>query len=253
MLLRAAVGLLAATVIALIAHRAGSLSRSGAIAAALVGSACTAAGYAWGALLVIYFIASVALSRLGRARKEARTASIVAKGGARDAFQVIANGGVFAACALLAAPIAALGALAAATADTWATEIGTLYGGMPRSLLTGKAVSAGTSGGVSVAGSLAMLAGAAFTPAVAAALSLPHVIVVATIGGIAGAMADSMLGATLQERRWCATCQRASERRVHDCGTPTTFAGGLAWMDNDLVNLIATIVGAAVAALLASI
>ncbi len=259
MLLRAAVGLLAATVIALAAHRAGSLSRSGAVAALLVGAAATAAGYAWGALLVIYFVASVGLSRLGGARKDARTASVVAKRGARDALQVVANGGIFAACALLVAPLgdtmsaAALGALAAATADTWATEIGTLYGGAPRSVRTGKAVSAGTSGGITATGSIAMIAGAAFIAVVAAALSLPASMHVVTIAGIVGAMADSLLGATLQERRWCPACSTSSERRVHDCGAPTTFAGGLAWMDNDMVNLCATVVGAAVAVLLANL
>lgn len=260
MIQRAVVGMLAATIIALAAHRAGSLSRSGAIAATLVGVASASAGYGWGALLVIYFVASVALSRLGRARKEARTASIVAKAGARDALQVLANGGLFAACALIAAlsprhaalaAAAALGAIAAATADTWATEIGTLYGRTPRSVLTGRAVSAGTSGGVTLAGSLAMLAGAGFIALVAMALSLPGVMHRVILAGVAGAMADSILGATLQERRWCASCETSSERCVHDCGAHTTLSGGLAWMDNDLVNLLATVAGAAVAVLLA--
>jgi uncharacterized membrane protein len=149
--------------------------------------------------------------------------------------------------------VAALGALAAAAADTWATEVGTLYGGTPRSLINWKAVSAGTSGGVSVAGSVARVAGAAFVASIATLLSLPRALVVVTIAGVAGAVADSLLGATVQERRWCAACGRHSERHVHDCGTPTSLAGGQTWMDNDLVNLLATFVGAAVAAALAVI
>jgi uncharacterized protein (TIGR00297 family) len=253
MLQRAAVGLVVAILIALVATRAHSLSRSGAVAAVLVGTAATAAGYGWGALLIVYFVASTALSRLGRARKEARTASVVAKVGARDAFQVVANGGIFAAAALLDAPIVALGALAAATSDTWATEIGTLIGGTPRSILTGKAVSAGTSGGVTIPGSLAMAAGASFVPIIATGLSLPRAIGIVTAAGIAGALADSLLGATLQERRWCVTCAKSSERRVHDCGTATTLAGGLEWMGNDVVNLAATAVGGVVAAALAAL
>lgn len=251
MLARAAVGLVVALLIALAALRAGSLSRSGAAAATLIGAAATAAGFAWGALLVVYFVASITLSHLGRGRKEARTASVVAKGGARDAIQVLANGGIFAASALLGAPLPALGALAASTADTWATEIGTLYGGTPHSILTGKAVSAGTSGGVTIAGSLAMTIGAAFVAVAASALTLPRAFLAVTLAGIAGALADSVLGATLQERRWCATCARGSERRVHDCGTPTIFAGGLSWMSNDVVNLLATAAGALVAGALA--
>ena len=38
---------------------------------------------------------------------------------------------------------------------------------------------------------------------------------------------------------------------MHSCGERTVEAGGLAWMDNDVVNLLATVTGAGVAALLA--
>jgi uncharacterized protein (TIGR00297 family) len=257
---RAAAGLLGAAAIAYAARRAGSLSASGALAATAVGTAAVAAGSRWGALLVIYFVTSSLLSHLGTAEKASRTGGVVEKGGERDAIQVLANGGVFALCALLAAlstaPLAttltaaALGALAAATADTWATEVGTLIGGTPRSLLTLRRVPTGTSGAVSVAGTLAMIGGALFIAMVALALSLTEAVAIVTIGGTAGAIADSLLGATLQERRWCGACALATERRVHDCGATTSLAGGHAWMDNDAVNLLATLVGAAVAAML---
>jgi hypothetical protein len=36
---------------------------------------------------------------------------------------------------------------------------------------------------------------------------------------------------------------------IHGCGTPTRHAGGITLVDNDLVNLIATFAGAAIAAL----
>src|SRR3954469_35884 len=146
-------------VVALAAHRAGSLSRSGAVAATVIGTAAVSAGWAWGALLIIYFVASSLLSRFRSREKAARTKGMVEKGGQRDATQVMANGGVFALCAvagaLSPAPFSfilatgALCALSAATADTWATEIGTLFGGTPRSVLTFQNVAAGTSGGVS--------------------------------------------------------------------------------------------------------
>ena len=256
MLQRAVLGFFAAMFIALVARRTGSLSRSGAVAATLLGAGCAAAGYAWAALLIVYFVASVALSRFGRTAREARTASVIAKGGARDATQVLANGGVFAALALLSTSdatlaVAALGALAASAADTWATEIGTLYGGTPRSILGGKAVSAGMSGGMTLAGSAAMIVGALFVAIVAAMLSLPRAIAIVAGAGIAGAMTDTLLGATLQERRWCASCEQFSERAVHDCGEPTTQSGGLAWMNNDVVNVFATLAGGTAGALLA--
>ena len=262
-LARAAGGAVAATAIALVAHRVRTLSVSGALAAILVGSVAVSAGWSWGALIVIYFVAAVLLSRLGRAEKERLTGGVVAKGGARDATQVAANGGVFAASLLvgqLAAhriggtmAIAALGALAASAADTWATEIGTLHGGTPRSVLTLRRLPAGTSGAVSAVGSLAMIAGSAFVALVARWIALPDAVFIVTVAGVAGALADSLLGATLQERRWCPACRQASERRVHDCGVPTSLAGGREWIDNDGVNVIATVVGAAVAALLANL
>ncbi len=258
---RAAIGAVVAGSIAFVAQRARALSWSGALAAVLVGTAAVAMSWYWGALLIAYFVASTLLSRFGRNRKEALTSGVLAKGGARDATQVIANGGIFAACILLSAiavdklavtlALAALGAVAAAAADTWATEVGTLYGGTPRSLLSMRPVPPGSSGGVTIAGSLAMIAGAAFVAAVAVALDLTSDPLLIVVAGVAGASADSLIGATLQERRWCDACDRGSEQRVHNCGSSTRLMGGHEWMDNDLVNLIATFVGAAVAVLLA--
>jgi uncharacterized protein (TIGR00297 family) len=259
-LLRAATGFLAAIVVALAARRAGSLSGSGAVAAVLVGTAAVATGWGWGALLILYFVGSSTLSHVGRAEKERRTSGIVAKGGARDAVQVLANGGVFAVCALLvpfagvhAAALAgaAIGALAAAAADTWATELGVLLGGTPRTLIGLRPVPPGTSGAVSVAGSAGMVAGALAVALAARALGLTNAVAVVAVSGCAGALADTLLGATVQERRWCAACNLATERRVHDCGSPTLRAGGMAVLDNDAVNLLATAVGAVVALLLA--
>jgi uncharacterized protein (TIGR00297 family) len=261
--LRAIVGLVLAGAIALVARRAGSLSTSGALAATCMGTVCAAAGAGWGALLIVYFVAASLFTRYGRHEKERLTDGVVAKPGARDATQVIANGGIYAACLVVAAfsperiatlmYFEALGALAASSADTWATEIGMLYGGMPRSLFSFKRVAPGTSGGISVVGTVAMLVGAAFIAVVAMLLHLPSVPWAVTIGGIAGAIADSVLGATLQERRWCSTCSTASEQRVHTCGTATALVGGVAWLNNDTVNLLSTVGGGAVAALLASL
>jgi uncharacterized protein (TIGR00297 family) len=259
-LARALPGLVAAGAVALAAWRAGSLSGSGAAAAMAVGTAAVSAGWAWGVLLVLYFVLSSALSRAGGAEKERRIGGVVAKGGARDAVQVLANGGVFALCAL-AVPLAgshvgevaaaAAGALAAAAADTWATEVGVLFGGAPRALRTLRPVPAGTSGAVSAAGMAAMVCGALSVALAARALGLVDAVIAVTVAGCAGAVADTILGATMQERRWCDRCGLATERPMHDCGAPTRRAGGLARVDNDVVNLAATAVGAVVALLLA--
>jgi uncharacterized protein (TIGR00297 family) len=231
------------------------------MAAIVIGTLAVAAGWAWGALLIGYFVASIALSRLRAAEKAARVGSVVAKGGARDAVQVMANGGVFALAAVVAAtPLlsesesgvvaaVALGALAASAADTWATEIGSLATRPPRSIITGRRVAPGTSGGVNLLGIAAMVLGAAFIAFGARLLSIDAPIAAVVVGGVGGALADSVVGATLQDRRWCDTCGTSTERAVHSCGTTTRHSGGLTAMDNDLVNLIATVAGGAITAL----
>lgn len=257
---RSTFGFLAASAVALAARRVGSLSSSGAIAAVGVGAATVAVGWSWGCLLVLYFITSSGLSHVGRAEKERRTSGVVAKGGARDAVQVLANGGVFALCAVLAAfagPLAhalaaaAAGALAAAAADTWATEVGVQFGERPRALPRLRTVPPGTSGAVSLPGTVAMVAGALVVALAASALGISPAVGGVTLAGCAGALADTLLGTTVQERRWCDACNLATERRVHVCGGATRHAGGRAFLDNDVVNLLATAVGAGVALLLA--
>ena len=258
--LRFLTGAGSAIVIAAIARRAGSLTTGGAIAAALVGTAAVAAGWSWGFLLILYFVSSTLLSRVGRRTKLERTAGMVEKPGARDGRQVLSNGVVFAALAGSAAyssdldafvmgPAAA--ALAASAADTWATEIGTLVGQAPRSILTGRRLAIGQSGGVTWAGTLASLAGAGFIAAISFALGWPRSAFVPVVaGGIVGSITDSVLGALAQERRWCDACGKGTEMRVHSCGTRTRRVGGLPFMNNDLVNLLATLAGALTASLL---
>lgn len=255
-LLRLAAGFAAAIAIAMLARRARALSASGAAAAAGVGTAAVAAGWDWGALLIAFFLASSLLSRAGRRTKQAAAADVLGKDDERDAVQVLANGALFAlaAVAYAAAPSVLWqavggGALAAATADTWSTEIGMLSPRPPRSLTTWQRVAPGTSGGVTALGLLGGMLGAAFIQLTAVLLHWPVAAAVAALGGgLAGSLADSLLGALVQQRRWCDACGQATERRVHRCGAPTRVVGGLAWLDNDGVNVACTLVGAAVAA-----
>ena len=237
-----------AVLVALLARRARALSVDGAITAALVGTLALLAGWKWGVLLILYFASSSALTRFGAAEKTMRTKSVIEKGGERDAMQVIANGGIFAIAAMLSIVDAThalrwaalgIGALAASASDTWATEVGTLVGGTPRSILGFARTPLGMSGGVTVAGTAAACGGAAFVGLLALAFGFSSRVALAVfLGGIAGSTLDSILGATLQLRRHCDQCNCATERKIHDCGTPTRRAAGLAWLDNDAVNLI---------------
>jgi uncharacterized protein (TIGR00297 family) len=198
------------------------------------------------------------LTRFRAAAKAARTGAVVTKGGPRDATQVVANGGVYALASVLWIASGwegwhalGAGALAAAASDTWATEIGTLAARAPRSIVTWRHVPTGTSGGVSPPGMLAAIAGAAFIAlAVAASGWSRDAVVAALVGGIAGSTIDSLLGATLQVRRWCDRCGAPTERATHSCGATTRVAGGVRWVENDAVNALSTAAGGLLGVLL---
>src|SRR5438128_4882639 len=139
----------------------------------------TAAGWSWGALLLSMFISTTALSKLDGRRKAITVEPIVAKGSERDAGQVLANAGVYSAAALgyllwpsSLWPAIGAGALAASASDTWATELGILAGD-PRSIISGKIVPPGTSGGITALGTAAGLAGGVFIGAAAALATRP--------------------------------------------------------------------------------
>ena len=253
--LRALLGLVLAGAIAGSAWKLRALAPSGVVAATAVGAVCAAAGWDWAILLIAFFLTSTGLGRVRRDRRAAATGGVVAKGGARDARQVLANGGVFAAAAVgyLLWPsmgwlAAGAGALGSASSDTWATEIGSLSSRHPVHVLTGQRVAPGTSGAITSIGTVAAFGGALFIGLAAAALLWPSSVVFATVvGGFAGAFADTLLGATVQVRRWCDRCDSGTEQAVHVCGTATRVAGGVRPIDNDVVNLAAVLVGAAIA------
>ena len=251
MMARAIAGLALAATIAALAWRAGSLSRSGAGAAVIVGALAVTAGWSWGILLIWFFVSSSVLTHWRERIKTARTRSVVERGGTRDAVQVMANGAVFA----LAGAVGlwqgstswqafGLGSLATAAADTFATEVGTAFGATPRLILGGRRVVAGTSGAVSGMGTLASFVGAASMGGAAWVMAWTAPVAVAvSVGGVVGAFADTLLGATVQERRHCDQCGQATERRVHDCGTTTSRTGGMRGFRNDAVNLTSGALG----------
>jgi uncharacterized protein (TIGR00297 family) len=248
---RAIVGFVLGVAIAGCARLVRALDWSGFGAAIVCAVACTAAGWMWAITLVGYFATTSLVSGVGRERKVRRTSSVVAKGGERDAVQVLANGGIYSITAVLTLlwpgnvwAWGGLGALAASAADSWATEIGVLWGGAPVSLLRRGTVPAGTSGGVTLAGTGGAVLGASVIALIALAAGFPPGAPLAALAsGFTGALADSLLGATVQTVRHCDTCGTDTERIVHTCGSETRYLSGARWMDNDLVNLLATLIG----------
>ncbi len=214
---RALAGFGSAAVISAIAYRVRALSPSGVLAASAVGGATVCgAGFRGGAALVTFFASATLLGRLPGSRRLEQQ-----RGNERDAVQVLANGGVAAILALISAAsvrpsilVGFGGAIAAATADTWATEIGSRSRQHPRSVATLRPVARGTSGGATWAGLAASATGAATIAGVVATgssrrngVARNHIIAV-TLGGFTGALADSLLGATVQEVRFCDACRQ---------------------------------------------
>jgi uncharacterized membrane protein len=56
-----------------------------------------------------------------------------------------------------------------------------------------------------------------------------------------------LVGGTLQGCFQCPSCNQPSEWRVHRCGSATRRTGGVAWLNNDAVNAIATLGAAGLA------
>ena len=155
------IGLFIAVIISFLAYRAHSFNKSGAFAAAVMGTIIFGmGGWQWSILLITFFITSSALSRAFKNRKEGLDEKF-SKGHERDAGQVFGNGGVATVFVLVhvlypESTISWIGfaaSLAAVNADTWATELGVLNPTPPRMITDlGKRVEKGTSGGVSLFG-----------------------------------------------------------------------------------------------------
>ena len=253
---RIVVGLLVAIGIAVAALRAGALSPSGAAAAVVVGSLTFGAGgWAPAILMVVFFLTSTIVTRLGRQRKAAAEAGY-AKGGRRDAGQVWANGGAAALLSLGAGLEGSgvwfagiVGALAATTADTWATELGGLSREWPRRITTGERVAPGTSGGVSALGLASAAAGSLLIGGLGAWLGAgPVVGLAAAVAGWGASLLDSLLGATVQAVYYCPACAEETEQApLHRCGGTTSRLRGWGWLNNDAVNFLASLLGAGLA------
>ncbi len=201
------------------------LTSAGAVTALVIGSIILLGTGLTGGILLTLFFATGSLLTFGRSRPT--------QSGGRTAMQVAANGvwaAVGAAVVALGSAIGwpiMIGALAAAQADTWATEIGGRSRHDPRLITTKQVVRPGTSGGVTWLGSSGGALGAAMMGLTAILLDQPWPVAVAgVVGGVAGMHADSLAGAAHSAKPW---------------------------LTNDVVNVIGSGVGGLVAALLTSL
>jgi uncharacterized protein (TIGR00297 family) len=248
-------GLVLSALIGYAGYHRGMLARSGWLGALVTGTIVFGfGGFAAALLLIAFFVSSSALTRY-RAASKLDMADVFAKGGRRDFGQAMANGGIATLAAIIFGlttnPIAFAaftGALAAANADTWATELGVLAQRSPRLITTGREVLRGTSGGVTLAGTLAAIVGAMSIGLLAALLrSDGSLLPIALIAGTLGSLFDSLLGATVQGIYYSEVRRTETERAIDRDGTPNRLVRGMRWINNDVVNFASTLIGALIA------
>jgi uncharacterized protein (TIGR00297 family) len=176
------------------------------------------------ALVPVLAVAVLAYSatRLGRQQKQRM--GLAERHSGRTAAQVAANLGV---AALISSDIVqgwlvdnphfarpttvpmpmfviALAALSGAAADTVSSEVGEVFGGMPRMITTLRLARPGTDGAVTLVGTLAGAAAAAIV-SVAGTRALGGdrpMALISCAGGVFGLLFDSLLGASLERRGW---------------------------------------------------
>lgn len=245
-------GILFGSVISLVSYKFKLLTFSGSLTTFFLAVIIFGLGtWKWTIPIVTFFLLSSLFSKY-RKSKNKQVETYFEKTGERDHFQILANGGL--ACLLVIINyfyqqeliyIAFVSCVASVCADTWATEIGTLTKAKTVDVLSFKKVEQGVSGGISFQGTIASLAGAIVIAATSLAwLESNYIInlIIIVIAGFVGSIADSILGSTVQAQYKCQICNQPTERKSH-CGYETGFIRGVKWINNDAVNLGATISG----------
>ncbi|MFX0161985.1 MAG: DUF92 domain-containing protein [Candidatus Hodarchaeota archaeon] len=249
------------------AYKKEWLEKEAVIAAFFVSLIAFLASFVFWILLIVFFISSSVLTKW-RGKRKKEVAEKFEKTGKRDKYQVIANG--FAATLMAAfflitnnscLVLGYLAAISNVTGDTWATEIGVFSKEDPRWILNPKKrVLKGTSGGVSLLGTMVAFTASLFIFSTYflvdfigqrfSSISSPETeifpIFIATIIGFSGVMIDSFLGATIQGYYECKKCKVKTEKRVH-CGEITGLIRGKEWFNNDMVNLSSSMIAVVLA------
>ncbi len=250
MRLQLSLGIILAGMVAMVSYRFHFLKMNGAVVTFLLGSIIFGfGGIKYTIPILVFFILSSLLSRVGRRRKTEMESSFE-KSGVRDMSQVLANGGIAGILMIFIFILQRddwypvyLVAVAAATADTWATEIGIFSRSRPRLITNFKQVAAGYSGAISILGSLAAVCGS--TVILLAGLYFLRdfgqwqaAIIWSVIGcGVLGSFIDSYIGATVQAQYQCKLCHKSTEKRIH-CQQQAHLVSGKAWLNNDWVNFL---------------
>jgi uncharacterized protein (TIGR00297 family) len=226
-LIRLFVSILIICVLALFIKRSRCLDNEGVLVSSIMGFLLLyLCGFKYLALLLSFFVLGVLVSRIGLEKKKAKKMAETCRG----LRNVLANGLIPTIFAILVifgfnwALIGYVSSIAAATSDTFSSELGVLSNENPRLITNFKVVDKGTDGAITIFGTLTGVLGA-FLIGVFAYLLFGDIKIVlcSTVGGVAGNLADSLAGAIFERK-------------------------GL--LNNEHVNLIATLVGGVVGVLI---
>lgn len=233
--------------VGLFSYRRQSISKSGLGALLLVSGL-----FIWldqlPALVIVFsmFASSSLLSKYKKAQKE-KAEKVVAKSGPRDWVQAVCNLGVATAMMLAyeftgeqAFLVGLVGSVASANADSWASEIGGLSKSKPVLITNFKPVQAGISGGITLLGTFGGILGSLFIAGISVLFFGYQIALIGFLAGIAGLFFDSYLGAWFQ----ALYVDEAGNVTENKTGKLTK---GFTWMDNDVVNFMATLFGGVVA------
>jgi len=242
-------------IFAIIAIASKAINKGGFLASVFVGySILIGGGWSWFAVVATFFILGVGFTyykyeyklSLGGAQE---------KGGERGWPNIIANGGVAAILGLFELryggsvfAVMFLGSMAAAAADTVGTEVGLLSRSSPRLITSLKTpVAPGTSGGVTALGFLGSILAAFVIGVLALIVGVVgggvRLFGITIVCGLLGSLGDSVLGAKLQRKGRCVVCGKPTEASTH-CGEKVEVTGGKQFIDNNVVNLLSTTIGA---------
>jgi uncharacterized protein (TIGR00297 family) len=241
-------------VTALAGFKVKSLTYSGVFGTIVVGFA-TALAFGFKGLLMLglFFLTSSFWSHWKREQKQ-KAQDKSEKGERRDFIQVFANGGISAAAGslylLFQSPlwlVIFLCGIAAANADTWASEIGTVSKRNPFHVLKWKKVERGTSGAVSILGTSAALCGSMliglFSFVLWDIIDIKVALIIVIVGFL-GNFLDTIIGGSIQVSYRCVKCGVETEKRIH-CSLTTRRQYGVEFINNDVVNFI-SILGACI-------
>ncbi len=246
------VAFILAFLIAVISYRFKFLSISGSVGTFILAVVIFGVGgWKWTVPILTFFVLSSLISKVGKERRK-KFDLIFEKSSTRDIYQVFANGGIAGLSAFIyhfypneIFYYAYLASVSAATFDTWATEIGTLFLSKPRLITNFKPVEPGTSGGVSIKGTIGGVVGSILiflsaTPWIEWDAAKLAIVIIA---GFIGSLIDSFLGATIQAQYRCYVCSKVTERKIH-CNEFAELIRGNKKFNNDFVNFVCTMSGA---------